>query len=622
MKGQSSYLCVVQNVCLLLVLACGSDAPVEKSRSAQEDKVEKQEPLADGNQHIKSKTPVVTSTLPPEKPVHTPVQEKKTVSGLSQKQIFDYLQTITKLKAYQQTIAMVLDEFTMRTPEKLQLTKVEISGKAISISGVAERLVDVSKFTSLIEESDVMKEVYIYSVEPNTKDGKNERPFSLRATMVPNQTDFGLKAKNASSDDETLLFQHLLDTPKQASLSTLIKKISEDARKAGLEIARFEPQAEVLPEKGLFAIAPISIEMRGGFHDVATFVSTLSTYSGIVSPNELRIVGAEQDKEQALVTITMELAIHRLVQNISSSPTPRLQAEFFTYRPEQKRDPFHSFVARALQESSNDKTPKTPLQKFDLNQYQPTCVMNVADQSQQYVLLSIPLRNSIIAKSGDYIGKNWGKISKIGDDAIVVTEEYNNGKQIITRDFQFDIYGNREFTPFQATTDANVLTVNCNNADIHGVLRTLALLTEENIIVHEGISQKVSLKLVNVSKESIVRVMAVKHDLQMHPLTKDILSFLPKGFVASKAPKEKKYSGVNISINVEKMRMGSIMRVISHVSKMTVLPDKEASEVTLKVTDVPWGQVLDAIAYSYGLQVTQIDNTMVLKAVAGAGEKK
>ena len=67
-------------------------------------------------------------------------------------------------------------------------------------------------------------------------------------------------------------------------------------------------------------------------------------------------------------------------------------------------------------------TRPTPLQRFDIDQYK--LVGIVWGISDPRAMVQDPENTGHVIEIGTYIGKNWGKITQITSNAVVVTEEY------------------------------------------------------------------------------------------------------------------------------------------------------------------------------------------------------
>ncbi len=94
--------------------------------------------------------------------------------------------------------------------------------------------------------------------------------------------------------------------------------------------------------------------------------------------------------------------------------------EGYVYNPIGKRDPFRSFLAAGPKD--DDETPRTPLQRYDLDQYQLVGVIWGIDRPR--ALVQDPENTGHVVEIGTYIGKNWGKVTQITSSGAVITEEY------------------------------------------------------------------------------------------------------------------------------------------------------------------------------------------------------
>ena len=91
----------------------------------------------------------------------------------------------------------------------------------------------------------------------------------------------------------------------------------------------------------------------------------------------------------------------------------------YAYNPIGKRDPFRSFFKTAGPESI---TSPTPLQRFEVDQYQ--LVGIVWGITNARAMVQDPSEVGHVIEVGTYIGKNWGKVTQINSDSVVITEEY------------------------------------------------------------------------------------------------------------------------------------------------------------------------------------------------------
>jgi type IV pilus assembly protein PilP len=94
-------------------------------------------------------------------------------------------------------------------------------------------------------------------------------------------------------------------------------------------------------------------------------------------------------------------------------------AEEYGYNPIGKRDPFRSFLSFGVREQD---TPRTPLQKFEIDQYSLVGIIWGIDRPR--ALVEDPEGVGHVMEIGTYIGRNWGKVTQITSGEAVVTEEY------------------------------------------------------------------------------------------------------------------------------------------------------------------------------------------------------
>lgn len=76
----------------------------------------------------------------------------------------------------------------------------------------------------------------------------------------------------------------LRELPDKKEIDSLLARISDRARDAGLEIRLFQPQAEQL--KDFYAEVPVQIEVGGTYHQVASFFDEVAHLERIVNVDQ------------------------------------------------------------------------------------------------------------------------------------------------------------------------------------------------------------------------------------------------------------------------------------------------------------------------------------------------
>lgn len=109
--------------------------------------------------------------------------------------------------------------------------------------------------------------------------------------------------------------------------------------------------------------------------------------------------------------------------------------EDYVYTSVGKRDPFRSIFDEMGVEADDlgEEAITSPLQEYEVNSFTLTGV--VWGVSSPVAMLNAPDNRSYVVKVGTLIGRNWGKVTKIMRDRIVVTEVSRNpsGPKVINR---------------------------------------------------------------------------------------------------------------------------------------------------------------------------------------------
>jgi type IV pilus assembly protein PilO len=116
------------------------------------------------------------------------------------------------------------------------------------------------------------------------------------AQEIELKDEFEVKANQAAKLDlykEQLAemqasFQAILrQLPERTDVESLLVDVSQTALANGLEIKKFKPSAEA--KKGFYAELPISLEVNGRFHDLASFISGVAALPRIVTMHDLKL---------------------------------------------------------------------------------------------------------------------------------------------------------------------------------------------------------------------------------------------------------------------------------------------------------------------------------------------
>ena len=79
----------------------------------------------------------------------------------------------------------------------------------------------------------------------------------------------------------------LRQLPETTEVESLLVDVSQTGLAAGLEIKKFKPSSE--EKKGFYAELPITLEVSGSFHQLATFISGIAALPRIVTISDMTL---------------------------------------------------------------------------------------------------------------------------------------------------------------------------------------------------------------------------------------------------------------------------------------------------------------------------------------------
>lgn len=94
----------------------------------------------------------------------------------------------------------------------------------------------------------------------------------------------------------------------------------------------------------------------------------------------------------------------------------------YAYSPIGKRDPFRSLFDQLQREEQTQQL--TELQKFEIDQLKLVAI--VSRIATPYAMVEDPTGKGHTLTRGTLIGKNWGRVSQIKPDCVVIKEEYRD----------------------------------------------------------------------------------------------------------------------------------------------------------------------------------------------------
>ncbi len=99
--------------------------------------------------------------------------------------------------------------------------------------------------------------------------------------------------------------------PDAADVPQLLATLGNKARQSGLTINRFQPGADA--PKEFYASIDFALEVRGSYHEVATFIDAVGKLDRIVNVTELSMTEPKTENQKAVVTSKFMLTTYRFV---------------------------------------------------------------------------------------------------------------------------------------------------------------------------------------------------------------------------------------------------------------------------------------------------------------------
>ncbi|MDH3635728.1 MAG: type 4a pilus biogenesis protein PilO [Gammaproteobacteria bacterium] len=104
----------------------------------------------------------------------------------------------------------------------------------------------------------------------------------------------------------------LRQLPETTEVESLLVDVSQTGLAAGLEIKKFKPSAE--EKKGFYAELPISLEVSGSYHQLATFISGIAALPRIVTISDMKLEPFEKDDLSGKLKMAATAKTYRYLQ--------------------------------------------------------------------------------------------------------------------------------------------------------------------------------------------------------------------------------------------------------------------------------------------------------------------
>ncbi len=175
-------------------------------------------------------------------------------------QLLERMKIIQDLQGNRPIIGRVFDQLVRTLPDGVYFTDLKMTGKNIAIAGAAESNNRVSNLMRNMDASE-------WLTAPTLNEVK-----AVKAQMKEMEESFGALLRQLPSDTE---------------VPGLLEDITRTGLGSGLEFEEIKLLPEVAQQ--FYIELPIQISVVGGYHDLATFVSGVSSLPRIVTLHDFEI---------------------------------------------------------------------------------------------------------------------------------------------------------------------------------------------------------------------------------------------------------------------------------------------------------------------------------------------
>ncbi len=94
------------------------------------------------------------------------------------------------------------------------------------------------------------------------------------------------------------------ELPNSREIPNLLETISNLGAINGLEVIYIKPQNDV--DKGFYAEVPISIKVRGGYHEMGLFLDAVSRLPRIINMTNVTLGNAKEDERSGAIILSID----------------------------------------------------------------------------------------------------------------------------------------------------------------------------------------------------------------------------------------------------------------------------------------------------------------------------
>jgi type IV pilus assembly protein PilO len=108
----------------------------------------------------------------------------------------------------------------------------------------------------------------------------------------------------------------LNELPNKKEIPSLLRNIAGLARDNGLEVLQFKPENE--STKNFYAEVPVSLDLRGSYHQMALFCQAVSRMARIVNIKDIKLDKPQQEGNTTILSIACRAVTYRFLETSSA----------------------------------------------------------------------------------------------------------------------------------------------------------------------------------------------------------------------------------------------------------------------------------------------------------------
>jgi len=99
--------------------------------------------------------------------------------------------------------------------------------------------------------------------------------------------------------------------PDEADVPQLLAQLDNNARNSGLTIVKFEPKPE--QPRDFYAEVGVSMNVRGSYHEIGTFVDAVGKMDRIVNVKDIRMTSPKTENQKVIVNSEFSIVTYRFI---------------------------------------------------------------------------------------------------------------------------------------------------------------------------------------------------------------------------------------------------------------------------------------------------------------------